>query len=147
MHPDESYERLYAANFQQPGLIPVCSEVTLVMVFTDKMRFRVNETGKDYWYLDHAAAREPLSKNLSHYFGQSCPQAELDALSDVEKEGVRLGIAKKGMSKQAVILALGYPPPRDTPDLESWVWQYWASHFSYFKVVFDDNGRVERIDY
>jgi hypothetical protein len=38
LHPDESYERLYAANFQQrtdPDLL----RVTLVMVFTDKMRF------------------------------------------------------------------------------------------------------------
>ena len=147
LHPDESYERLYAANFQQPGLIPICTDVTLVMVYTDKMRFRVNATGKEYWYLDYSATQEPLSTNLSHYFGRACPQAGLDALSDVEKEGVRLGIAKKGMGKQAVILAIGYPLRRDTPSLESGVWQYWASRLSYFKVVFDENARVERVDY
>ena len=147
LHPDDGFERLYAANFQQPGLIPICSEVTLLMMFTDKMYFRVNETGKEYWYLDYDATKEPLSTNLSHYFGESCPKSELDGLSAVEKEGVRLGIPKKGMSKQALVLAIGYPLRRDTPSLDDVVWRYWVSRFSSFTVHFDGSGVVDQVVY
>jgi len=147
LHPDDGYERLYAANFQQPGLIPICSEVTLLMMFTDKMLFRVNATGKEYWYLEYDATQEPLSTNLSHYFGQDCPQGRLAALTPIEKEGVRLGIPKKGMSKDALVLAIGYPLRRDTPSLEDSTWRYWISRFSYFTVQFDPSGKVEQVVY
>ena len=147
LHPDDGFERLYAANFQQPGLIPVCSEVTLLMMFTDKMYFRVNDTGKEYWYLDYDAAQEPLHTNLSHYFGENCPKAQLDALSEVEKEAVRLGIPKKGMRKPALILAIGYPLRRDTPNLDDTTWRYWVSRFSAFIVHFDANGVVDQVVY
>ena len=147
LHPDDGFERLYAANFQQPGLIPVCSEVTLLMMFTDKMYFRVNDTGKTYWYLDYDATGEPLHTNLSHYFGEGCPKSQLDGLSAVEREGVRLGIPKKGMTKPALILAIGYPLRRDTPSLDDAVWRYWVSRFSSFTVHFDGNGVVEQVVY
>jgi hypothetical protein len=133
LHPDDIYERLYAANFQQPGL--------------DRMLFEVNATRKSYWYLDYDAAQEPLSANLAHYFGRECPQAQLDSLTPEEKEGVRLGVAKKGMRKEAVILACGYPLKRDTSSLDAATWHYWTSRTESFHVLFDGEGRVERVDY
>ena len=101
----------------------------------------------EYGYYDHPAAAEPLLQNASRYFGRDCPQAAIDALTPVEKEGLRLGIAKKGMRKEAVILAIGYPPLRDTPALDVKTWRYWSSRWRYFTVTFDDKGIVEKVDY
>jgi hypothetical protein len=147
LHPDEERVTLYSGNFQQAGLIPICSEVVLDYGDPTYLYFTVVATGKQYGYYDHPVAAEPLLQNATRYFGRDCPQAELDKLTPVEKEGLRLGIAKKGMRKEAVILACGYPPLRDTPALDLKTWRYWSSRWRYFTVTFDDQGVVAKVDY
>ena len=100
----------------------------------------------EYSYVEHPASRpQPFGENLARYFGPACPQAELDALTPLEKDAVRLGVVKKGMRKQAVILAAGYPPLRDTPSLDLTTWRYWISRTRYFTVKFDQKGVVEGV--
>lgn len=142
LHPDESRSRLYAANFQQDGLIPVCSEVTLLSLDGDELTFAVQKTGKTYEYFNHDAGGAPLAENVALYFGRACPESELASLTEHEREAVRLGVANVGMRKRAVILAIGYPPHRSTPDLDAPRWLYWHSHFNSFAVIFDKDGRV-----
>ena len=147
LHPDEARATLYSGNFQQPGLIPVCSEVTLTYADSGQLWFKVNGTGKEYYYYEHPLAAEPLLDNAAHYFGRECPKPQLDALTAVEKEGVRLGVAKKGMRKEAVILACGHPPKRDTPDPSGPLWRYWTNRWRYFTVEFDAKGVVQQVNY
>ena len=147
LHADDRDKVVSAANFQYVGVIPVCSEVALLAADQKSLQFKVVATGSIYTYENHRAAGEPLDQNLARYFGAVCPRAGLDALSPVEKEGVRLGTAKKGMRKQAVILAIGYPPVRDTRTLELPTWRYWSTNMSSFIVVFDDDGVVQGIRY
>jgi hypothetical protein len=147
LHTDDRDKVVSAANFQYVNVIPVCSEVSLVAADQKSLQFRVMATGQDYTYVYHGAAGEPFDRVLARYFGPACPRAELDALSPVEKEGVRLGSALKGMRKQAVILAMGYPPLSATRTLELPTWQYWATSGTSFIVVFDDDGSVQGIRY
>lgn len=147
LHADERDKVVSAANFQYVGLIPVCSEITLLAADAETLEFKVGATGRTFTYQNHGAAGEPLDQNLARYFGAVCPRAELDALTPVEKEGVRLGVAKNGMRKQAVILAIGYPPLRDTRTLELPTWRYWSTSMSSFIVVFDDDGAVLGVRY
>lgn len=147
LHADDRDKVVSAANFQYVGVIPVCSEVTLLAADQKSLQFKVAATGQEYSYVYHGAAVEPFEQVLARYFGPRCPHAELDALSPVEKEGVRLGTAAKGMRKQAVILAMGYPPPSATRTLELPTWQYWATSGTSFIVVFDDDGVVQGIRY
>lgn len=147
LHPDEERVTLYSGNFQQAGLLPICSEVTINYAYPTYLSFTVQKTGTEYYYYEHPLAAEPLLQNASRYFGRECPQAAIDALTPVEQEGLRLGIAKKGMRKEAVILACGYPPLRDTPELDGKTWRYWASRWRFFTVSFDDKGVVEKVDY
>ena len=119
LHADDRDKVVSAANFQYLGRDPSLlgghaagrgPEVAHVQGRRDRQRLHVRESP--------ARPGEPLDQNLARYFGPTCPQAELDALTPLEKEGVRQGVAKKGMRKQAVILAIGYPPLRDTRTLE-----------------------------
>ena len=147
LHPDDERVTLYTGNFQQPGLIPICSEVILTYADQWYLSFKVVATGTEYGYYEHPVAAEPLLTNAARYFGRACPQAELDALTPLEKDGVRLGVVKKGMRKQAVILAAGYPPLRDTPKLDAPTWRYWISRMRYFTVKFDDKGVVQAVEF
>jgi len=145
LHPDEASSQLYATNYQQIGLIPVCSHVTLLELTTKSLRFRDEATGRTYEYRNHAAAGEPFQDHLARYFGYECPAA-VASLSEIDKRGVTLGSAQVGMSKQGVIFAMGYPPPHVTPSLESNRWIYWLSRIQKEAVVFDDGGHVLGVD-
>ncbi|HXX49614.1 MAG TPA: hypothetical protein VEN47_15400 [Myxococcota bacterium] len=148
LHPDDEDRRLYAANFQQFGTIPICSEVKLLRYRSPPkayLTFRLLATGAEYEYDDHDAAAEPFTANLARYFGRECPRAELDALDELERRGVAMGEVLPGMRRQAVILALGYPPKRDTPALDAQSWRYWRDHFRYFTVRFGEDGRVAEV--
>lgn len=146
LHPDESRQRLYAANFQQAGLIPVCTRVRIDDASEKALEFRRVDTGREYTYSNHKTNPEPFADHLLRYFGFSCPEAEIRTLSALDRKGIEEGIAKVGMSKRGVILALGYPPKHETRNPESDnSWIYWSNRFNRFSVEFDQYGKVSRI--
>jgi hypothetical protein len=146
LHPDDERARLYAVNYQQPGLIPVCSEVKILGLKSNQMRFQVVKSGKEYSYINHKeAAGEPFNAHLLRFFGPECDRKGIDRLNAADKAGVKAGTVSAGMTKQGVIFAVGYPPKNRTPDLTSNEWTYWKSRFDTFLVTFDDKGKVDGV--
>ena len=71
-------------------------------------------------------------------------RTDLSRFSDQERALIRAGEVGVGMSREAVILALGYPPSHQTPSLQNQAWTYWRDRFRTFVVEFE-NGKVARI--
>ena len=46
------------------------------------------------------------------------------------------------MTRDQVILSLGYPPTHRTPSLREREWTYWYNRWVTYKVVFGDSGKV-----
>jgi hypothetical protein len=145
LHPDEERARLYAVNFQQRGLIPMCSEVELLEFTPKRLTFRVLKRNKRYYYFNHKAAAEPFGQHLLRFFGRHCDLNEIRSLSEIDQAGIRRGAASTGMTKQGILHALGYPPRHVTPDLDSMQWTYWKSRFDRMIVVFDEAGVVTEV--
>jgi len=146
LHPDEAASRLYATNYQQIGLIPVCTRVALLERNAKRLRFTSESNHKTYEYVWHSSAAEPLPDHLMRYFGTECPRKALDALGEVDRRGVALGTPITGMTKQGIVFAMGYPPPHVNPSLDADRWIYWVGRFEQEVVVFDGSGRVIAID-
>jgi hypothetical protein len=146
LHPDERRARLFATNYQQDGLIPVCSQVTLLERDEERLRFRVEATARVYEYYFHKAAAEPFPDHLARVFGAPCPRAQLDALPELDRRGVTEGKALVGMTKAGVGFALGLPPRHATPSLDASRWTYWTNRFNRIAVVFDATGRVSSVE-
>ena len=144
LHPDEQRLRLYSVNYQQSGLIPLCSKVKIESVETRKLTFRLLDSGREYEYLFHNSLRDPIAKHLDKVFGKKCDAASVEKMSEVDRKGVRSGTVLPGMTKRGVILAIGYPPEHATPSLDSDVWTYWKNRFGKMKVNFT-NGKVSEI--
>ena len=66
-----------------------------------------------------------------------------EGLSDIDREGIEAGKAMPGMSKQGVMIALGYPAKHMTSSMESNSWTYWGGRMDNYKVEFDENGKVK----
>lgn len=61
------------------------------------------------------------------------------------QDAVRRAKITPGMSREQVLVSLGYPISSENPDLESDLWRYWLSSFAEFQVQFDGSGRVREI--
>ena len=67
-----------------------------------------------------------------------------EGLSEVDRKGIEAGKALPGMSKQGVMIALGYPAKHKTPSLENNRWTYWGGRNNSYAVEFDANGKVAK---
>jgi hypothetical protein len=72
----------------------------------------------------------------------SMTQVSLSKMSKIDQQGIKAGKAMKGMSKNGVKIALGYPATHKTPSLEENVWIYWKDRWRMSEVVFDVKGFV-----
>jgi len=80
-----------------------------------------------------------IADMLDRYFSKEA--INLDAFSPYEKDAIKLGLIKKGMSKDAVLVSRGYPPAHKTASTELDTWKYWKHKYdkSVMYVNFEDN--------
>lgn len=145
LHPDEKRAQLYAANFLQAGLIPAGSEIEVLSLNDKHFEFALVSSGKVYDYANHQQANEDFKAHLARVFGPSWDSSVLVNLGAKDREGVETGTVCVGMSREAVILALGYPPRLENPSLKADSWKYWRSRFDTMVVSFGDDDMVSGI--
>jgi hypothetical protein len=144
LHPDDAHKRLSSVNYQLDGLMPACTKVKILSVTNKRAELEIEGRGK-YEYEIHSSLKTPIPKHLDRYFGTSCPRKKIDALAGVNKRGFKEGKVFAGMSKDAVILAVGYPPEHATPSLDGKVWKYWRNRFATTNVSFE-GGKVAKLN-
>jgi hypothetical protein len=144
LHPDEKGKRLYSVNYQLDALMPACTKVKILSVTNKRMEFQV-EGGAKYEYVFHDTMKDPVPKHLDKYFGTACPRKKIDSLAGVNRQGFKEGRILTGMTKDAVILAAGYPPEHATPSLDSTTWKYWRNRFATTNVRFQ-GGKVAKMN-
>jgi len=67
------------------------------------------------------------------------PSGEWASLSALDQQGIREGAAKVGMSKQAVLAAMGWPPAHKTRSLDANRWIYWRNRRGTIALHFEGN--------
>lgn len=73
------------------------------------------------------------------------PKIKLDSYPAKVREAITTARLLPGMTREQVLMSVGYPVSSENPHLDSKVWRFWRSSFAEFQVVFDDNGRVKEI--
>jgi hypothetical protein len=147
LHPDMQRHVLFTLNYQQAGLIPVCSDVTVVKSGKKKLTFEY--MGQEFeigyeGYTEKAGVsfQEAVAKL---YFGKSCDKAKLKSLGKIDQEGIRTGQPKVGMTRDGVLFAMGRPPLHANLDLGLGAWHYWRNRYGKLVVNFGDDGKVASI--
>jgi len=113
---------------------------------------RVEPRGKTFNLIDEesgqkinvlAASRYLAGISLPEYFDlilSKTPVSYTD-ISEIDRKGISDGKPYAGMSKQGVMIALGYPCPHQTPSPDADEWYYWKNRFRSYAVNFE-NGIV-----
>lgn len=134
--------RISSVNYTNGTRLPVCTPVQFGAINTRQARFTHSQTGQRFAYTMHRSARTPMEQQLARYFGTACPN--VTAMSAADQAGIAQGQVSPGMTKQGVIMALGYPPEHRTPSLQQDTWRYWGSRNRTFEVHFV-NGVVASV--
>ena len=101
------------------------------------------------------SSQKLMVKNVEKHTGDNVYQAfdklfalqkvNLSKFTELELIHIKTGSVANGMSKDAVIIAIGYPPITGTMNLESNRWVYWSGRYNKFNVHFK-NGKVSMIE-
>lgn len=143
LHPDMARRQLYTINYQQPGLIPVCSEVTVKKISGKELVFDYQGMEFTYEYEKYTkGAGVSFESALETVFGAACDKAKIGKLSQADQEGIRSGKPHVGMTKDGIYFALGRPPQHANPSLDVGSWLYWENRFGKMGIDFDDKGKV-----
>lgn len=131
-------------NYRRGASIPVNTPVRLLGITNKTIEVEVDNS-----------SRKLLVKNVQKHTGDDVYRAfdklfatrkvDLSRFNKLEKQHIQDGTVAKGMSKDAVIIAIGYPPITETPSLDSDRWVYWNHRFNRFNVHFKD-GRVNWVE-
>jgi hypothetical protein len=135
---------LSSVNRQGDELIPVCTEVKILALGRKRMTFRISGVPGQYSFNYHGAAAEPFGQNLARYFGSRCPGDQITQMSAVDQYGIEVGRPYIGMTKQGIVIAMGYPPMHRTPSLAKNTWRYWGARRGLL-VNFDRNGALKSV--
>lgn len=130
-------------NYQRGTFLPVNTEVELLEVTPKAIKVKLLPINTDLLIVNvpkHTG--DDIYQAFNKLFAKN--KVNLSRFNSQEQKNIKLGSVAKGMSKQAVQVAIGYPPVIRTPSLEADEWVYWSSRFRTFKVNFQ-NGKVASI--
>jgi len=126
--------------------IPVNSVVFYEDINSKQLAFMYNQ--KRY-YLRNAPrySQTNMDQMLDRYFAKS--KVDLSKFTKKEQELIKKGKVDVGMSKEAVILAYGYPPVHATPTLDMDEWKYWKFQRGYAQdtlILHFKNNKLSSIE-
>ena len=73
------------------------------------------------------------------------PRVKLATYPAKLRESIQAGRIARGMTREQVLMSIGYPISSENPRLDATTWRYWVSSFAEFQVVYDDAGRVKEV--
>jgi len=152
LHADHLLKKVSSVNYQLRGeLIPWGTEVRIIRVYRNSLVFENVARHQRYLYEFHWKTKSmvPLQEHVKRVFLDNADELkkQVEAMSEVDKDGIYEGRVKLGMSREGVLIAIGYPPEFANRDelLADRDWLYWASRYSKMVVSFGRDGSVHQI--
>ena len=129
-------------------LLPFMPAGTPIRVYeVRKDRAKAQAQGAPVWLgIEYSAKQQTMQQYLDKLVVDQDPTARLAAYPADVQEAIRAGRVMTGMTREQVLMSLGYPSPDKTPSLERDRWAYRASDEAEFTVVWGADGRVASVE-
>ena len=152
LHADMINNKISTVNYQLPGEVLLWgTEVRIIRVGNRRLVFEEMKNNRRYTYEFHWKTRRIglLPEHLGRVFLETADelQQKVEAMSGVDRDGIYEARVKPGMSREAVLVAIGYPPEfanREALETDR-DWLYWISRHKKMIVSFGRDGLVSRI--
>jgi hypothetical protein len=128
----------------QGTLVPFATRVEVQKVMRDSVVFTPAGHPAITLAYEHGG-RVPFDTFLSRLFVTEDPRLKLKKVPARQVKQVEKATIAPGMSRDQVLLAVGYPPADRTPALEATTWSYGDGGGSDAFVVYFDGDRVSSV--
>ncbi len=132
-------------NYSGPGksIVPAGTPIKVTGYGRHRVMVQVGGTaqtlGNDY-------SRDlPLETFAQRYVVAVDPQAKISTFEPRVREAIKSARLFPGMTREQVLMSVGYPVTSENPRMEATIWRYWLGMSDEFQVVFDAQGVVKEI--
>lgn len=134
------------ANYHEAGkrVVPVGTAVKITGY--GRQRVVLDAGGQKLWLGNDYSRELDLGAFAERLVVKTDPKAKLASFPAKTQEAIKNMRVSKGMTKEQVLMSVGYPITSENPSLDAPVWRYWLDSFKPFTVVWDANGRVRDIE-
>jgi hypothetical protein len=94
---------------------------------------------------DYGRAEEPLDKFVSKWIVAENPRNKIALYPEHVKTAIFNGKVIEGMTREQVLIAVGYPPTHQTRTLDSPLWNHWLNRMSRYEVHWSQEGTVQKV--
>jgi hypothetical protein len=123
-------------------LVPFATRVEVQKVTKDTVQFEAAGHPPITLAYEHGGKALSFDQYLSRLFVTEDPRLKLKKVPARQVKQVEKGTIAPGMSRDQVLLAVGYPPADRTPSLEAAAWTYGDGPDADAFVVYFDGNRV-----
>ena len=138
-------QEISALNIQHGAFIPIGTAIEPIGTeyFSEKIRFRVKNSGKEFAInFDDAYRLCTMRDYIAATFTTENPLKNIPTATKRDQmvaERIRRGEVVPGMTRKEVELAYGPPPAIRTPDKRNETWIYWRTPSQIIRVIFRDD--------
>ncbi len=149
LHADPNNNKLSSVSYQLAGkVLKWGTPIKIKKISGKKVKFEAS--GENFTYEIHKRTRKitTVRDHLARFLttDPNKLKTRVGSLSSVDKKGIEDARAMVGMSKQGVLIAIGYPPEFVVSDpMAASSWQYWRNRWGKFIVAFGTHGKVKDI--
>ena len=132
------------ANYFVGTLLPAGTPVTIEEVRARSLTFRADGTA---FTIEQAYGTDQESGDqyFRKLFVETDPRARIASYPAAVQQAITDGRVEVGMTREQVLLSLGYPPTHRTPSLDMSTWIYWYNRWFTYQVQFDGAGLVTAV--
>ncbi len=96
--------------------------------------------------LDYGRRQETLAQYARKLTVDQDLRFRMGSLPPLVQDAIAAGRLLPGMSREQVVMAVGFPPRHETPSVNDAKWKLWHSSRVPYYVTFDERGRVKEIE-
>jgi len=137
---------VYSSNVQGGALIPAGEPIELTVIKRQYYVYGI-AGGEDISLSnDSAKSQADTMRWLDRIVVKDDPRPRIATWPDAVRLAVAAGRVTLDMTREQVLVALGYPSPVDTPDIRERTWRYWtAAEDEPVDLRFDMDDRLVEI--
>ena len=94
---------------------------------------------------DYGREQESLEQWLHKIVVDTDPTAKIASFPKDVQAAIHEGRVMAGMTREQVIIAIGYPLTSENASLDAPIWRHWVSSFEEYQLVWGPDGRIKEI--
>ncbi|MEK7779689.1 MAG: hypothetical protein AAB293_06450 [Pseudomonadota bacterium] len=131
-------------NYIRWKMIPLGTPVSVTGY--GRHRFHVNLGGKPMRIgQDYTRKSLSLEQYVRRIIAPEDPNIKLATFPKEIQNAIKLGKVMKGMTKEQVIMSVGYPLTEENPTMDAPLWRMWIDSFSEYQLLWNENGQIKDI--